>query len=77
MSITRIIKDVNRTSALLCEQKMLYLNNLIGRIQSAISMRSYAADQLKILISEATKKYNELNAEIEVNNKIINSLNVT
>lgn len=39
---TKLVQNINRTSVLNCEQKVQYLNSLLGRIKSAISMKTFA-----------------------------------
>lgn len=53
-----IIKTVQNTlqSNLSCEEKYSYLADFLGRIQSAIEMKSFAENQLKVIIDSAKKE---------------------
>jgi hypothetical protein len=61
------VQDINKTSVLNCEQKVQYLNSLLGRIKSAISMKTFASEQLQSLISAANVSYSSIITQI--NNK--------
>lgn len=56
---------------------MSYLNDLLGRVQSAISMKAFAADQLQSVVDAATANYNNLIIQINQKNEQIKSLNIT
>ena len=53
-----ILKTLQNTlqSDLSCEQKYSYLADFLGRIQSAIEMKSFAMNQLKVIIETATQE---------------------
>jgi hypothetical protein len=63
-AFTKLIQDVNKSSSYTCEQKVSYLNNMLGRVQSAISMKSFAADQLQSLVDSANDNINTLTVQI-------------
>jgi hypothetical protein len=53
VAIVQTIQKVIESVTLNCEQKMSYLSDFFGRIQSAISMKAFAASQLNIIIQGA------------------------
>ncbi len=65
---TKLAQNINRTSVLNCEQKVQYLNSLLGRIKSAISMKTFANEQLQSLINTANASYNSIIKQISNKN---------
>lgn len=60
LNLTKLVDDVNSAANLTCEQKASYLSDFLGRIQSAIAMKTYAAEQLQQAINAANVSYSNL-----------------
>lgn len=72
-SIMKIIQNVIQ-SELTCEQKISYLSELLGRIQCAISVKSFAAMQLGVLVEGSTTEIDRLNKQLDESNKALDKL---
>lgn len=69
--MTKTIQEINKTSAYTCEQKVSYVNDLLGRLQTAISMKTFAAEQLENIAAAAATNYNNLMDQISQKNNQI------
>ena len=69
--MTQTIQEINKTSAYTCEQKVSYVNDLLGRLQTAISMKTFAAEQLENIAAAAATNYNNLMDQISQKNNQI------
>ena len=61
-------------SDLTCEQKISYLSDFFGRIQSAIEMKAFAAEQLRVIITGAQQQIDTLQKEINFKKDQITAL---
>lgn len=77
LGFTKVIQDVNKSSGYSCEQKVNYLNNMLGRVQSAISMKTFVADQLQSVINTATDQFNSITLQISQKQDQLKTLNIT
>lgn len=53
VAILKIIQTVATDDSLTCDQRIAYLLEVIGRIRAAVEKKSFAADQLKVIIDGA------------------------
>lgn len=63
-------------SDLSCEQKISYLSDFFGRIQSAISLKAFTATQLAIIIEGAQAEINRISQEIDKDRQFITKLGI-
>lgn len=63
-------------SDLSCEQKISYLSDFFGRIQSAISLKAFTATQLSIIVESAQAEINRINKEIDRGRQLIDKLGI-
>ena len=69
----KTVQNVIR-SDLTCEQKISYLSDFFGRIQSAIEMKAFAAEQLRVIIAAAREQIGSLQKEINLKKDQITAL---
>lgn len=69
--MTKTIQEINKTNAYSCDQKVSYVNDLLGRLQTAISMKTFAAEQLENIAAAAGTNYNNLMDQISQKNNQI------
>lgn len=62
-----LVKTIQKViqSDLSCEQKISYLSDFFGRIQSAISLKAFTATQLSIVVEGAQAEIKRINNEID------------
>lgn len=63
-------------SDLSCEQKISYLSDFFGRIQSAISLKAFTATQLAIIVEGAQAEINRISQEIDKDRQFITKLGI-
>lgn len=61
-------------SKLSCEQKISYLSEMLGRIQSAVSMKSFAIAQLAVIVEGSQIEIGRLGKQLEENNRALEKL---
>lgn len=76
VAILRTIQAVGTNTALPCDQRIAYLLELLGRIKAASAKKSFAGDQLKIVIDASTKEITRLQVLIDGNNAAIGKLGI-
>ena len=74
--ITKTIQKVVSEKELSCEQKFAYLADFFGRIKSAIEMKRFTGEQLKVIIEGAEMEVARLEKEVELENGRIEKLNL-
>ena len=76
VAILKTIQAVGTNTALPCDQRIAYLLELLGRIKAAVAKKTFAGDQLKIVIDASTKEITRIQALIDANNVAIGKLGV-
>lgn len=65
VGILKTIQTVATDDSIPCEQRINYLLELVGRIRSAIERKTFAANQLKVIIDGARTEIARLQGEIK------------
>lgn len=74
VALLRTIQGVGTNTTLPCDQRIAYLLELLGRLKAAVAKKSFAADQVKIVIDAALKEVARLQGLIDANNAAIDKL---
>ena len=64
VGILKTIQTVATDDSIPCEQRIAYLLELVGRIRNAIQLKTFAAEQLKVIIDGARTEIARLQSEI-------------
>ena len=64
VGILKTIQTVATDDSIPCEQRIAYLLELLGRIRNAIEKKTFAADQLRVIIDGARAEITRLQSEI-------------
>ena len=75
--MSKTIQLVIASESLTCEQKIAYLADFLGRINSAIKMKSFTLTQLEVIIKSAAAEIQRLQKEIRFNEDSIFELDVS
>lgn len=65
VAILKAIQTVATDDSLTCDQRISYLQEILGRIRSAVEKKQFAADQLKVIIDGALAEIKRLEGEID------------
>lgn len=74
VGILKTIQTVATDDSIPCEQRIAYLLELLGRIRTAIERKTFAADQLRVIIDGARTEIARLQSEIAKLRKNITDL---
>ena len=64
VGILKTIQTVATDDSIPCQQRIAYLLELVGRIRTAIERKTFAADQLRVIINGARTEIARLQSEI-------------
>lgn len=74
VAILKTIQTIGTNESLPCDQRISYLLELLGRIQAAIAKKTFAANQLQVVIDGANAEITRLQAQIDDINKSVAGL---
>lgn len=76
VAVLKTIQAVGTNESLPCDQRIAYLLELLGRLKAAVAKKSFAGEQVKIVIDAAVKEAARLQALVDANNAAIAKLGV-
>lgn len=68
-AILKTIQSVATDGSVSCNQRIVYLLELLGRLKTAIEKKVYSANQLKIVIDTSVSEIERLQSEIDIAKK--------
>ena len=74
--MSKTIQLLITSDSLTCEQKIAYLTDFLGRINSAIKMKKFTLTQLKIIIETASEEIKRLQGAIQFYQDSIEKLGI-
>lgn len=60
----KLVDDTYASPNLSCEQKSAYAADFLSKVQTAITMKTFAAEQLQAVINASNSTYNNLTFQI-------------
>lgn len=76
VAILKTIQAVATETSLTCDQRIAYLLELLGRLRAAVQKKTFAADQLKIVVDTAAAEIIRLQGLIDANVVAIGKLGI-